>query len=321
MVVVIDLHGSSVNMENLLRNHSSDLQINSKRLCNSRVYCCFINFRKAFDYVDRPLMYRKLEEHGVKGSVLELIKQIYSRTANLIRINNLLSEEFVSLTGVKQGDNLSPTICGNFIDGLIKNLNATKLGIKIDPITVINNFAYADDIVLIGKNAAELQKLLDVVYKWCHRWRVVINTSKTKVMIFKKKGCNLITNESFRIGDNRVEIVNRYKYLGVMLNSMMDSEQICETVIAAGSRALGNLIGKTKSNFDLGFCSFSKLVISTILPVIDYVIGAWNISQGGCCTKLDQIQNRGARFYCGLPKSSPIAGLIGDMGWLPGIIR
>ena len=43
---------------------------------------------------------------------------------------------------------------------------------------------YADDIVLFAKNAVELQDSLNLLSEYCERWKLVVNTNKTKVMIF-----------------------------------------------------------------------------------------------------------------------------------------
>ena len=99
----------------------------------------------------------------------------------------------------------------------------------------------------------------------------------------------------------------------------MDPEHIATIQALAASKSLGQLIGKTKQNYNLGYYSFTKLFHNTVIPVMEYSIGAWNI--GTPCTKLDQIQNRAAWYFLGIPKSSPIQGLIGEIGWIPGLVR
>ena len=47
---------------------------------------------------------------------------------------------------------------------------------------------YADNIFLFSNSAAELQKKLDILHEYCYRNRLAVNTNKTKVMIFRKKG-------------------------------------------------------------------------------------------------------------------------------------
>ena len=39
------------------------------------------------------------------------------------------------------------------------------------------------------------------------------------------------------------------------------------------------------------------------------------------CHKLDKVQNRAVRFYCGIPRKAPILSYSGDMGWIPNIVN
>ncbi len=43
-----------------------------------RLYCCFVDFRKAFDTVPRAVLWQVLEDIGVHGRILEIIKYLYA---------------------------------------------------------------------------------------------------------------------------------------------------------------------------------------------------------------------------------------------------
>ena len=45
---------------------------------------------------------------------------------------------------------------------------------------------FADDFVGISDSKESLQKLLDVVYSYCSKWRLRANVSKSAVMVFSK---------------------------------------------------------------------------------------------------------------------------------------
>ena len=47
---------------------------------------------------------------------------------------------------------------------------------------------YADDIVIFSNTAEELQSSLDLLSDYCKRWKLKVNVSKTKVMVFRKGG-------------------------------------------------------------------------------------------------------------------------------------
>ena len=43
---------------------------------------------------------------------------------------------------------------------------------------------FADDMVLFGNSKEDLQFALNKFENYCDKWRLTVNTSKTKVMIF-----------------------------------------------------------------------------------------------------------------------------------------
>ena len=47
---------------------------------------------------------------------------------------------------------------------------------------------YADDIVFFANSPEELQLGLDLLSDYCKRWKLTINVSKTKVLIFRNGG-------------------------------------------------------------------------------------------------------------------------------------
>ena len=289
------------------------------RVNQGSIFCSFIDFRKAFDYVDRQLSYFRLADYGIVGNILNLIQQMYTRTMNSVRVNNRLSSEFESKLGVKRGDNLSPNLFSGFINDLIVKLKASGLGIAIDNDTKICMLAYADDIVLIADSLGELQKFLDIVEKWCANWRIKVNTEKTKIIQFRKKTVSL-TELDFFLNGELLEKVDNYKYLGINMNCFLDCNTIVDQLANAGSKALGSIIGKTKSNYDLSLNTFSKLFNATILPTLNYGLGAWSTGTTNC-KKFDQIQQRAIRYFCGLPKNCALLGLEGDVGWTPGVVE
>ncbi len=72
-----------------------------------KLFCCFVDFSKAFDRVWRKGLLHKLECYGVNGKMLSTIKNLYTSTENQIILNKTISEKFEINMGVKQGDPLS----------------------------------------------------------------------------------------------------------------------------------------------------------------------------------------------------------------------
>ncbi len=73
-------------------------------------FACFIDFRKAFDFVNRDLLWYQLLEYEVNGKFYKSLQSLYNAPLACVRINEFLTEWFPMPLGVKQGDNLSPTL-------------------------------------------------------------------------------------------------------------------------------------------------------------------------------------------------------------------
>lgn len=85
---------------------------------NENLYCAFIDFTKAFDYVVRDILWYKLLKIGVRGKMLDVIKSIYSSVKSRIKHNNILSDTFTCNIGVRQGECLSPFLFSLYLNDL-----------------------------------------------------------------------------------------------------------------------------------------------------------------------------------------------------------
>ena len=77
---------------------------------------------------------------------------------------------------------------------------------------------YADDIVIFANTSEELQVSLNLLAEYCERWKLTINTSKTKIMVFRKGGI-LPRNLVFNYNGTPLEIVTSFKYLGIVFTA------------------------------------------------------------------------------------------------------
>ena len=104
---------------------------------------------------------------------------------------------------------LSPTLF-NIYSGKIflEALEGSPEWIKINGET-INNIRYADDTVILSRSLDYLQTLLDKINAASVKYGLNLNTSKTKYMVFT-------------LERETIERVERYTYLGSMVNSNWD---------------------------------------------------------------------------------------------------
>ena len=86
---------------------------------NERLYCAFVDFTKAFDFVVRDILWFKLIRLGVRGKMLNIIKSIYSSVKSRVKHDNTLSEPFTCNIGVRQGECLSPFLFAMYVNDLL----------------------------------------------------------------------------------------------------------------------------------------------------------------------------------------------------------
>ena len=68
------------------------------------LYVCFVDFRKAFDVVNRKaLLYKLREQFGIRGSYYKIIENMYSEVLFSVKLKDKLTPLFQTPRGVKQG--------------------------------------------------------------------------------------------------------------------------------------------------------------------------------------------------------------------------
>ncbi|MCO5546729.1 hypothetical protein L7F22_000165 [Adiantum nelumboides] len=93
--------------------------IDQTRVKKRRLYCCFVDFRKAFDTVPRERLFRRLMDLGVGEEMIWGIYALYEHVSCRVRCPGGISDTLVSTIGVKQGCPLSPTLFGLYIDEIV----------------------------------------------------------------------------------------------------------------------------------------------------------------------------------------------------------
>jgi hypothetical protein len=99
-----------------------------------------------------------------------------------------LSSWFSCGIGVKQGCPLSPLLFGFYLDGLEKHLDALD-GDNLPQLVdiVVKLLLYADDLALMSKTPQGLHKQIDALFEFCVERQLVINVTKTKVVVFENR--------------------------------------------------------------------------------------------------------------------------------------
>jgi len=77
---------------------------------NGTVRQLFIDFKKAYDSINKEELYSILIGFGIPKKMVQLVKMCLSDPISRVRIDNNMSDSFKIRNGLKQGDALTPLV-------------------------------------------------------------------------------------------------------------------------------------------------------------------------------------------------------------------
>ena len=135
--------------------------IEKVRELHKNIYFCFIDYAKAFDYVDHNKLWKILKQMGIPGHLTCLLRNLYAGQEAALRTGHGTTDWFQIRKRVRQGCILSPCLFNLYAEYIMWNagLDEAQAGIKIARRN-INNLRYADDSTLMTEREEELKSIL-----------------------------------------------------------------------------------------------------------------------------------------------------------------
>ena len=257
-------------------------------------------------------------DNSIYGKFFRIIYNLYQQIKSCVILNDSVSAFFTSRCGLRQGENLSPVLFFIFLNDLETHLQSNgNSGIEMECCTDDLYFftklvvlLYADDTVLLADSPGNLQKCLDDFVQYCNNWKLKINYEKTKIVIF---GTRKLDKYAFYMDGNVIEIVNNYRYLGVLLSNNGSFLNARKSIHDKANKAM-HLLYMRINNLDLPIDLQLKLFDSTILPIMTYgceIRGYENLQM------FERIHNSFLRSITKSRNSTPLYMLYGELGRYP----
>ena len=114
----------------------------------------------------------------------------YSNIKSCVVVNQETSYYFVSYRGVRQGENLSPLLFALYVNDLEDHLlgkNCAHLKFDdewLDLYLKLLVLMCTDDTVIMADSEVGIKNALKALDNYCHQWKLKVNCSKTKVVVF-----------------------------------------------------------------------------------------------------------------------------------------
>ena len=153
--------------------------IKKGREFQKNIYFYFIDYAKAFHYVDHKKLWKILKEMGIPDHLTCLLRNMYTGQEATVRSGHGTTDWFQIGKGVHQGCILSPYLFNLYAEYIMLNSGQddTQAGIKIARRN-ISNLRYTDDTTLTTE-IKELKSLLMIVKEESEKVGLKLNIQKT----------------------------------------------------------------------------------------------------------------------------------------------
>ena len=127
--------------------------IKKAREFKKNIYFCFIDYAKAFNWVDHNKVWKILKDMEVPDHFTCLLRKLYASREATVRTRHRTVDCFKIRKGVWQGCILSPCLLNLYAEYIMQNarLDESQSGIKIAGRS-INNLRYAHDAILMAES-------------------------------------------------------------------------------------------------------------------------------------------------------------------------
>ena len=295
---------------------------------NKRLYCCFIDYQKAFDTINRSALWGKVIKNGINGKLLKVIHNMYESAKSCVKESTSISGLFACNMGVRQGENLSPLLFALFLNDFEISLSRKFNGLptfeelsrilgsdEIEYFINMYTLLYADDTLVLAESPTDLQLALDEVGDYCQKWGLSINQTKTKVVIFSRG--KVKKQFHFKIGHLDIGTSSEYCYLGIIFNFNGKFTKAIEERVGIARKAMFGLNEKAVNLLlppDIHLDLFEKM----ISPIFLYGCEVWGY---GNVEPIEVFYRKFIKRILGLNRSTPNCIVYGEVGKYPIVHR
>ena len=178
------------------------------------LYVCFIDLIKAYDSVDRTLLWTVLARFSVPQIMISVIRQFHDGMRACVQLDDrVFSRWFAVEQGLRQGCVLAPLLF-NIVFAAVINLASTRF--KADKgimdalvhlrkkrgaagreeatageaalATPLWSMLYADDAGVVSQSPEQLRKMMGVIVVVCAPFGLTVSEAKTGIMCLRAKG-------------------------------------------------------------------------------------------------------------------------------------
>eukprot|EP00752_Nemacystus_decipiens_P005558 g5029.t1 len=173
------------------------------------LYMCFIDLQKAYDSVDRELLWKVLARAGIPAEMIAVIRKFHVGMRARVRMDDgELSDWFPVTQGLRQGCSMSPPLFNVFfaapLEVIITRFNQDEVimrdlvylqeedggggGTQLDRVwRAVWGMLYADDAGVVSKSAEGLGRMMTIIVEVFREFGLTVSERKTLTLVMRVK--------------------------------------------------------------------------------------------------------------------------------------
>ena len=171
------------------------------------IYTCFVDLQKAYDSIDRSLLWVVLARFGAPPVMVDIVHQFHDGTRACVRLNGgKVSKCFEVGQGIGHGYVLAPLLFSIFFTVVLNTAeerfradpqvevdlvrirstpSVVRGGDKTPRTSTIWSILYADDDAIVSRSPASLAKMMTAVVEVCGAYGLTVAERKTETMVMR----------------------------------------------------------------------------------------------------------------------------------------
>ena len=262
-----------------------------------------MDFKRAFETINRNKLLIKLSKYGINGNELNWFDEYLRNRQQRTLFQGSTSPNIFNDHGVPQGSVLGAILFIIYINDIKKALKYCDIKLFADDTLI---YIHGKDINILTERINEDLAQIEI---WMNENDLKLNTTKTKVMII---GNNII-NDDIKINNTILEIVNEYKYLGVIIDNKLKFDKYARYICNKMAQKT-NILARIQNK--LNYINKIQIYKSIIAPYIEFCSSILFMCNDTDIERIQKIQNRAMRIILKMPKTTPINIMLNMLQWL-----
>lgn len=259
-----------------------------------------VDIAGAFDKVSHVGVLHKAEEYGIRGTLLQWLRDYLSERKLKVVLDGHSSRPYDIKAGVPQGSILGPTLFLLYVNDAEDHLpNGVRLAVYADDTTL---FQLVHTKPAIPMATATLQSGINALSRWGSDWRITFEPSKSQGMTISHHRSPW---EFQTVSFNGTDICpsSSVRLLGVDFDTTLEYRQHLRRVCTKANQRLGLL---RRASSILEPADREKAYKGFVRPVLEYAPLAWMGAARCHLERLNKVQRKALE-------------IIGGHAWLPSL--